>query len=822
MTWMKHNRSMLLWLLAMALATVGLFVFLHDYGPADTLLDWVGLFLGLAGFVTSTVNVKLAQAGRPVPRQLLADIKMLVGRDGELKQLTRILLRRRRGQSGGPAVAVVTGAAGVGKTALAVRCGHRLANRFPDGQLYLDMQGFGDKPPLATAQAAVLLLHSLRVPAPDDETELLNEYRTAIADRRLFLLLDNVRDEAQVRPLLPTNAASAIILTSRNALQGLVFNSDAEAVPLKGLNEESAGKLLRRIIGERAVRHPDQARALAAECDWLPMALRIAAEVAAARPHASLAELAGRLRDELLRPDTAGTVATERSVAAAFHWSYAELPETAATLFRRLSLHPGADFDEYTAAALLDTDVTQARKALSVLSGAHLVEYARGDSFRLYSLLRDYADGLQAAAETPQQRRAAESRLIDLYLATTAACMDWLYPAEPHAAGATAGQRALPPIANADAARRWLEDQRANRFAIVVMAAKGKHPQAGAFASTLWRYFVFPAAAAGSPTSAGFSEGEQLNRQMLAIARQDDDRLGQANALMDLGLALLQQGRHPEAVETLTEAVAAYGDSQHFALQSRARSNLGAVLEGMGRYREALECFTAAHESADPKGDQVDYGMVLDNLGVAYRWLGDQAAATSYARQALAVLAAQADHAWTAIALTNFGETCLHFGDLVEAERLLRASVAMFGQVDDPTSEAVALSALGYTLARRGNRREGMAMLRGALDRQREQKDDVGVVVARYRIGVLLGGSGRLFGAVRQLRQALALAREHSMGGFETRILNALGSVYQRLHLRGRAAGCYRAAAALAAAGGDPHELKRAAEGVANAARAAV
>src|SRR5271170_6084446 len=362
-------------------------------------------------------------AGPSVPRQLPAPVAHFAGRAEELAALTRL-----DGSAGQAPEAIVIsaigGTAGVGKTALAVRWAHQVAGRFPDGQLYVNLRGHDPAEPIRPADALVGFLRSLGVPGqeiPAEEHDRAAQYRSLLAGRRVLVILDNASEAEQVRPLLPGSSTCVVLVTSRDSLAGLVARDGAARLDLDLLPEGDAVNLLRALIGGRVDAEPEAAQALAARCCRLPLALRVAAEFAAARSGASLTDLVDELADQQQRLallDAGGDPRT--AVRAVFSWSYRHLDASAARAFRLLGLHPGPDFDLYAAAALTGATVAETGRLLHMLADAHLIQAAGRSRYGIHDLLRAYARGLAADQDDDDEQRAALTRLFDHYLYTAA------------------------------------------------------------------------------------------------------------------------------------------------------------------------------------------------------------------------------------------------------------------------------------------------------------------------------------------------------------------------------------------------------------------
>jgi len=345
---------------------------------------------------------------RAVPAQLPADVSAFTGRQEELSGLDRLLATtdQATGSAGAPTtvtIATVSGTAGVGKTALAVRWAHRVRDQFPDGQLYVDLRGYDPGQPVSAADALLGFLDALGVagqdvpPAVDDRAA---RYRTEITGRRMLVVLDNAATVDQVRPLLPGAASCFVLVTSRDSLPGLVARHGARRLDLDLLPLADAITLLRTLLGPRVVAEPAAAATLAEQCARLPLALRVAAELAATRPTTPLGRLVADLADDRRRLDLLDAGGDRHTaVRAVFSWSYRHLPAKAAQAFRLLARHPAADLDPHVAAVLIDTSEDRARQLLDLLARAHLIQPtgrhpADTGRYGMHDLLRAYATHL--------------------------------------------------------------------------------------------------------------------------------------------------------------------------------------------------------------------------------------------------------------------------------------------------------------------------------------------------------------------------------------------------------------------------------------------
>jgi DNA-binding SARP family transcriptional activator len=359
----------------------------------------------------ASVTLSGARGGSLPPRQLPPTARHFSGRSAELVALRRIT--DEPAGAGWPAIIAVTGAAGVGKTALALRWAHEVAFRFPDGQLHADLRGYDPGSPVPPAEVLARFLRSLGVPGaeiPADQTERAARFRSLLTGQRVLVVLDNARSAEHVRPLLPATPGCAVVVTSRDSLAGLVVRDGAQRLDLDLLPLTDAVHLLRSLIGGRVDADPAAAQTLAVECARLPLALCAAAELAAACPAAPLAELVRQLGDRHQRLDLLDGGGDPRTaLRAVFSWSYQHLDSDSARALRLLGLHPGIDIEPHAGAALMGTTVAQARRLLSVLARAHLIRPVGPARYAMNDLLRVYAAELAVGCDSGRQEATAAS-----------------------------------------------------------------------------------------------------------------------------------------------------------------------------------------------------------------------------------------------------------------------------------------------------------------------------------------------------------------------------------------------------------------------------
>ncbi|GAA1415082.1 hypothetical protein GCM10009639_68970 [Kitasatospora putterlickiae] len=487
---------------------------------------------------------------------------------------------------------MVTGGAGTGKTALAVHWAHRVRERFPDGQLHLNLRGYAVGPPLDPYEALACFLRALgtdreRIPGSIDESAAL--YRSLLADRRVLVLLDNARDAEQVRPLLPGSAGSLALVTSRDGLAGLTACDGARRLVLDVLPQPEAVELLARIAGaDRTRAEPRAAAELAAACGHLPLALGIAAGRLAERPHRTLGEHAAELRDAedrltVLQIDGDATCA----VRVAFDLSYRALRPAARRLFRLLGLAPGGQIGTAAAAALSGSAPAATRPVLEQLAAAHLLSPAGPDRYRLHDLLRCYAADRATAETGPADRAAARERLCSWYLHHAEAAARLLTPQRRRLPLPAVGPWYEPPGFTTPAeARRWCESEHSRLLETVRYAAEhGLDGHAWRLPVALWGHFQ------AGPNLADWMEAD---RSAVEAARRIGDRGGEGCARNDLATALGARGRHDAALAELRTARALLASVGDRAGEAQVLGNLGNQSLLTERYEAAAGYFREA------------------------------------------------------------------------------------------------------------------------------------------------------------------------------------------------------------------------------------
>ena len=707
---------------------------------------------------------------RPTPRQLPADVGAFVGRGPDLDGLDRL----GEEPDGRPVIAVICGAAGVGKTAFALRWAHRARDRFPDGQLYLDLRGYGTGTPLSAPDALGHLCVALgrsEADLPADPAERAALFRTESAGRRLLIVLDNAASADQIRPLLPGSGPSMVLVTSRDHLGGLVALDGANRVELAPLPTDDAVALLRLLIGPRVADDPHSAETLVEQCARLPLALRVAAELAASWPAESLAGIAGQLADRHARLDLLDVGGdTSAAVREVLSWSFHHLDAVAALAFRRLALHPGPEFDALTVAALSSVDDRAAARALGVLARGHLVEPCRSGRYRMHDLLRAYAEEVSRDLDDADARATATEALLDHYLGGLCRARAVLYPTW-HGYLPSSGASGGPEFVDAAAAVAWLDREQANLTALCAHAARNGRPRhAIAIAANLQRHFE----------GGRYRDGLTVHAFALAAARDLGDDAAVAHLRAHVGEIHRLLGRYDVAARELRSALAGHRSTGDLRGEARALSGLGIVAERTGDHASAVRHHRDALARYRRADDRRGEAGVLVNLGNAYSGQDEPHRAADAFEQAWTIFRDLAEPTGEAAALSNLGDVLSTLGEPTRAAERLAEALPLFRAAGHRNGEAVALTNLGQVKLRLGAVGAALEDLSAAIRIFEETGHRYGEASARNGMGEALGSVGRDDEALAYHRAALTIATETQDHDEQTRAEAALAALHAR------------------------------------------
>ncbi|WP_406631441.1 BTAD domain-containing putative transcriptional regulator [Amycolatopsis sp. WGS_07] len=663
------------------------------------------------------------QPAHRVPKQLPAEPRGFTGRTAELSLLDSLATGD---------LAVVSGTAGVGKTALAVHWAHRVRDRFPGGQLYANLRGHAPGTPATPAEILAQFLAALGIPpqrVPSDAETAAALYRTLTTDRRLLVLLDNAVNPDQVRPLLPSGPGCLTVVTGRGSLTGLVAVNGARQFTIDVLSPDEAVELLAEVLGRARVgAEPEAAAEFAKLCVHLPLALRIAAANLADRPGSGIGDYVAELREGNLLAALAVPGDQQAAVRVAFDLSHAARSAEAQRLFRLLSLVPGADFDAEAVAALSGVETTRAVALLDRLAAAHLVEHHAPGRYRFHDLLRQYAAEQAGRLEPAEERERALRRLYDWYLAGVDGAARLLYP----------HMLRLPvsgvpsAFAGLGEALAWLDTERGNLVAAVRFAASDSpRPMAWQLADALRGYF------------------------WMCMRRVE-------------WLAVAEAG--------LSAADAEGGPRE----QAAARLSLADLHFRQGRYQQAVRHYTASLLLARQAGWTEAQAAVLGNLGCVYWQSGRLAAAAFRFGRGLALSRRIGQPAGEAVAFGNLGLVHWEMGRLAEAAEHYTQALRRYRRIGSRYGEAINLANLGQTQHARGRTAEAVELLCRSLDLQCEAGNRAGEAETRSRLALAHSDRGHRAMALECASTGLALAREAGDPRTEAEALAALASVLAR------------------------------------------
>lgn len=665
-------------------------------------------------------------AGPDVPAQLPADIQTFTARAAELEQIVT---------GAGSGVVVLSGPAGVGKTTLAVHVAHRIAGRYGDGQLFVDLHGFTPgMAPAAPADALARMLRALDVrdaDMPEDLDERAAQFRSRIAGRRMLVVLDNASSVGQVRPLLPGSTDALVLVTGRQHLAGLAVTHDARLVTLEPLQPADAVLLLERIVGDRVTDEAEATRELVRSCGYLPLALRIAAAQLVSQPRLAIRQLADRLAsgDRLGSLELSGD--EFGGVRAAFERSYAALDAEARRLYRLLGLAPGLDFTLPVAAALLDSPVEYADTLLQRLVTAHLIQQ-RAARYRLHDLLRDDARTRSAAEDGEPDRDAAVRRVLQWYLHTVTATNRVLTPYQ-RAVPLDPAPESVPPLrfGTEVEALAWLDAERGNVFEAIRLAAD-HHGE------LCWKLTAMMCA--DFDRRGYWSDWATANDTALRAASRIGDDIGSAWILMNIGWAHFDRREFDRATERFRQAAELRDRHGDRAGLVRSLDSLASAMSKCGQGEAALTHSLAALEIRRELGDRDGLACTLLNLGNYFRAAGRYDEALSYLDQALALEREPGRGASEALVMGTIGEVMQSKRQHMTAVEWLERAVAVARRDRTaPREHGLVLAAYGQVLLDAGRPAAARRKWSGALeifDELRDPKaEDVRKQLARLSSG---------------------------------------------------------------------------------------
>jgi DNA-binding SARP family transcriptional activator/tetratricopeptide (TPR) repeat protein len=653
-----------------------------------------------------------------VPRQLPSAVRHFVGRENEFNVLSDLLVQQEQPHDAVPVV-VIAGTAGIGKSALALQWAHQHADRFPDGQLYVNLRGFSPSgepmPPDDAVRGFLTALGVAPTRIPPNPQEQAALYRSEIAYRRMLILLDNSRDAEQVRPLLPGSPNCPVLITSRNQLAELVALDGAVPLALDLLSpDESRDLLARRLGGERLAAHEQTVYELIEACARLPLALNIAAAHATLRRESPLEELVRELLDTRRRLDTLTIGDGAADVRAVFSWSYRTLSPDAARTFRLLGVHPGPDIGREAAARLTALDADRSRRALAELTRAHLLTEPSPGRYAFHDLLRAYSVEQTCAHDSAVERLEALRRVVEHYLHTSHAAAALRYPEWlPLDLPAVRPDAAPEHLADRDAALGWFRAERIVLLTVVDRAAgsTGLEDPAWQIAHAIGTFLG---------REGYWREWLAVSRAALTAALRSDSVPGQASAHRRIGTALIVYGGFEEAYDHLSRALGFYRMLGDRVYEGSTQLSIGQIRERQGRPADAIEPTRRALELARSGDDVPGQALALNSLGYNLARLGDYEPALEMCGEAL----------------------------------------VLFRKLADVYGEATTLDSIGYAHHRAGRHEEAIEHYRQALQLRRVEGDAYNQADILGHLGDAYHASGDPAKAGDTWRQALAILEE--------------------------------------------------------------
>ncbi|HEX4703555.1 MAG TPA: TIR domain-containing protein [Pseudonocardiaceae bacterium] len=576
-----------------------------------------------------TLAAKVGSGRSSVPRQLPPVIRDFTGRAEHLSALDALLSTDRSDERRTAVITAIDGAAGIGKTTLAVWWAHRVQHRFPDGTLYINLCGYGPGEPVTAGEALDGFLRALDVPPermPAGVAAQVGLFRSLLAGRQVLIVLDNANHADQVRPLLPGAPGCLVVVTSRNSLTGLVVTDGASRLTLDLLTADESVRLVTGILGRtRTDAETDAVTDLVRYCARLPLALRVAAGRAAAHPHSTVAGVVAELADERALLDVLSRGGDERAaVRAVFDWSYQRLSIRQAHVFRHLGLHPGSEMSVDTTVAVAGVDPLTARRVLDELAQVHLIEPVAQDRFRFHDLLRAYALDQTTRHDSVADRDHALRSLLNWYAHILDTCDALLHSAIDRLPLTLIAPAYPTAISDRAQAWAWVTAERDNLLAVLRHTARhGMHYRTLCLADRVRFFYTLG------------NWGALLDTRGWAIvaARQCGDRTAEARFLIGRGEGSESLRRWDHARADLTQALKLARDLGHRHYQARALHVLGRSCIPQERFEEAVRYLWQALPLSVGQGNGRTEGMIETDLGYAYTRLGDYRRALRHAER---------------------------------------------------------------------------------------------------------------------------------------------------------------------------------------------
>jgi len=636
---------------------------------------------------------KSSPAPLVLPAQLPPDLAMFTGRRADLTRLNSLLGPDEAPRSA-MAICAIDGIAGIGKTTLAVHWAHQLADRYPDGQLYVDLRGFDPSGSVLRPEKALSgFLDALGIAPqriPDSIEAQAGLYRSLLNGRRVLILLDNARDVAQVRPLLPASAGCLVVITSRNQLAGLITTHAAHTLTLDPFSAAEAREALTRRLG------PDRLAAETAALDeiieWcagLPLAMAIVAARATVHRTMPIAAIADELRDARTRLDAfSGTDDVAADLRAVFSWSYQLLSAPAARLFRLLSTTGGPDISRRAAASLLGVGAREIRPLLAELADARLLTEHYPGRYHSHDLIRAYAAELGAELDTDSERTEALGRLLDHYLHTAHVGLALLRPNFLPAAPAPARPGTSPEVLASPArSMSWFTEERHVLVAAVKLAAtRGFATHSWELALRLQQFFQ---------RQGYWHDWAVTMRIALDAARAQGDTIGQAHTHRSLAGAYHHLGNNDMAIEHLSRTCALFNELGYRTEHAYVCGNFGAVRRDLGQFEKAIEHYRDALVLFREMGHVKGQAAALEGIGWCQTRLGDYVSAVGYIEDGMERYRKAEDRNGEGNCWASLGQARHLTGDEAAAADCFTKAITLFRELGNRADEAECLLSLG-------------------------------------------------------------------------------------------------------------------------------
>jgi tetratricopeptide (TPR) repeat protein/transcriptional regulator with XRE-family HTH domain len=702
----------------------------------------------------------IAAATRTLPR----DIVSFTGREPEIESI----LTAVSGAGGIVDICAIDGMAGIGKTALAVHAAHRLADGFPDGQIFLPLHGHTPgRRPVNPADALASLLQAVGVPAqgiPDGLEPRALLWRDRLAGKRVLLVLDNAASSGQVAPLLPGEGGCRVLVTSRRHLGDLP--GAVTPVLLDALTPTQAAQMFTR-LAPRAADSPGEAAQVAELAGFLPLAISLLARLFARHQSWTLADLAAETRASLLT-----LTAEHDTVTAAFETSYRHLDPARQRMFCLLALHPGTATDGYGAAALAGTSLQEAAALLDGLHGEGLLTETGHRRYGMHDLLRRYARD-HAAADPAEDARQALERLLDYYQYTAARAAARLarQPRPGPSPAAPVGLPAAPDLDDDGQAIAWARAERASLLACLDHAiATAQHARVIALTADLAELLR---------RDGPWADAITRHAAAVRTAQRAGDRLGQAGALNDLGNVRRLTGEYPAAEEVLDQALGIYRDLSSLLGQANALNHLGNVRRTMGDYQGSAQALEQALGIYRDLGDRLGQADALNELGATRLHADDYPGAAQAQEQALDIYRDLGSRLGQANALNYLGSVRRAMGDYPGAAQVLNQALDTYRDLDDRRGQAIALHYLGELRLHTGDYPAAAQALQQALDIHLDLGDPRGQAIALNHLGNVRLHTGDYPAAARALEHSLGIYRDLGDRHGQARALNGRAALHR-------------------------------------------